>query len=101
VKVSPRAALWAADGTIEFEFDSGDKRRPLNSREYPLLKTGERYLFFFQLHPAMTRWYPTIPFRVDEAGRLEQVVWVQGQQSGWKSPIDGMPLSEVVKALRK
>jgi hypothetical protein len=49
----------------------------------------------------MTRWYPTIPFRVNEAGRLEQVEWVNGDPSGWKSLINGMPLSEVVKGLRK
>lgn len=103
VKSSDRAALWNADGTIEFEFGAGEPstRKYTDYDGYPLLKAGERYLIFFDLHPFMTRWYPTIPFRVDEAGRLEQVEWVSGHSSGWKSPINGLPLSEAVKRLRK
>jgi len=100
VKTSPRATLWAADGAIEFAFNN-DVRKPVAARSYPILKTGERYLIFFNLNPFMTRWYPVLPFRINKDGRLEQVEWVGGASSGWKSPINGMPLSDVVTKLRK
>jgi hypothetical protein len=97
VKVSNRAALSATDGTVELEF-GGDV--PYTG-EYPILKTGERYLIFFHLHPFMTRWYPVLPFRIDDAGRLEQVKIVQREPFDWKSPINGLPLDEVIRKLRK
>ena len=104
VKASTRAALWSADGTIEFQFGGGDSIEQMASRgdrEYPVLKAGERYLVFFDLHPFIARWYPTIPFRVDESGRLAQVEWNGPTPSLWKSPINGLPLSEAVQKLRK
>jgi hypothetical protein len=91
--------LWQPDGTIEFAFEGGEVNGAQRG-SYPILKTGERYLIFFNLHPAGGRWYPLLPFRVDDAGRLDQAEFVS-PAFFWKSPINRMRLDEVVKELRK
>jgi hypothetical protein len=100
VRASDLAALWNADGTIEFAFEGGEFE-DVKRGQYPPLTTGERYLIFFDLHPAGERWYPSMPFRVDEAGRLDQVEFIPPSRYGWKSPINRMPLKDVVTGLQK
>ena len=100
VKAPDREALWKPDGKIEFEF-AGGSVNGVSYGEYPPLRIGERYLVFFQLHPAGTRWYPNMPFRIDEAGRLDQVEFISPSPYLWKSLINGMKLDDVVKGLQK
>lgn len=104
VKVSSRAQLWEPDGAIAFEFEGGEVKGAsvmLEYGEYPLLNVGERYLVWFALSPDNGRGYPFLPFRIDADGRLVQVAFRERQPIGWESPINGLPLREVVSKLTR
>lgn len=73
---------------IEFDFEG-----------VPILQPGSRYLVFFNLAPGKTQWYPLMPFLIDASGRLQQAAF-ENDPLGWKSPINGLPLSEIIKMLR-
>jgi hypothetical protein len=85
---SAATPLGDADRRVEFDFEG-----------VPRLEPGSRYLVFFDLEPGTTQWYPAMPFLIDANGRLQQVTF-ENDPLGWKSPINGLPLSEVVKMLR-